>query len=74
MTNKNMKKAAVLFFLAALGFYLTSIIGFISDSSLAGMYLCLGCAFLLLGATNLRKARETTAPEETELTNNKEEL
>ena len=59
--NKN-KLCSVLYYVAALCFYITAIINFIgSDSGMGGMgvvYLCLGSTFLCLGSVYLTKLKK----------------
>ncbi len=54
---KKEKKRAILFYLASICFYLTSIICFTSknDTSMGIVWLCLGSAMLCLGGTYLNK-------------------
>lgn len=53
--GKSNQGISVMYFLAAFCFYVCSIMNFLNDGSLGGLYLCLGSMFLCLGATWAKK-------------------
>jgi len=57
--QKSLQLAAIAYFIAAFGFYLWAIIGFVESSSMAFTGLLLGSAFLCLGATMLNRLKAT---------------
>ena len=56
--KKRLQIAAVCSFLGSAGFYIGAIIGFISDSSIAVLDLCLGSALLCIGGATLHRINE----------------
>lgn len=61
---KGKKTAAILFFIAAVLFYIAAIIGFFSDGDFSVVYLCLGSAFLCIGAAQLHQGDKDTDKKE----------
>lgn len=61
---KRMRFASICYFLGALGFYIGAILGFISDSSFAFIYLLLGSCFLCLGSAMLNRANQAAVDNE----------
>lgn len=58
---KNNKSITILYFLASIGFYISSILNFInSDNSMGVVYFCLGSAFLCLGSVYLSSKQKAT--------------
>lgn len=56
---KKFKISAILYYVAALCWYIAAIIGFTHDSSSMGVvWLCLGSATLCLGSASLNKYRK----------------
>lgn len=56
--KKRLRIAAICYFLGSAGFYIGAIIGFISDSSIAVLDLCLGSAVLCIGGATLHRINE----------------
>ncbi len=61
---KGKKTAAILFFIASAFFYIAAIIGFFSDGDFSVVYLCLGSAFLCIGAAQLNQDDKDTDKKE----------
>ncbi|MCD8161507.1 MAG: hypothetical protein LUE61_10175 [Clostridiales bacterium] len=61
---KGKKASATLFFIASVCFYIAAIIGFFSDGDFSVVYLCLGSAFLCIGAAQLNRDDNDTDKKE----------
>jgi len=60
------KPVFILYFLAAAGFYIAAVIGFVNDGSVPTIWLCLGSAMLCFGAGAMNTARKETAQQQEE--------
>lgn len=58
--NKN-KLSAILYYVAALAFYIAAIMEFIDKDHMGALDLCLGSAMLCLGSVHMNKYKKDTS-------------
>ena len=55
MNMKKHKVSAILFYIASVFFFISAIVGYSNDNSMATVWLCLGVSMLCLGSVHFSK-------------------